>query len=157
MVKGYSRYKVKICWLHYHFVWYTWKNRPLLDEFMINECKKLIESKLKELKCELRLFEGYSNHIYLAIKSNPLLSPNQIINQLRGTTSRYLREKHPLLLKKPSLWNRSYFVSSFGRHPSREIKEYERYMDKETKKYQRLVKKRNKNAYKKRMNENEED
>jgi putative transposase len=60
--------------------------------------------------------------VHLFITGNPTLSPNKIIQQVKGYTSRNLREEFDFGL--PSLWTRSYFVSSTGEVSSQTIEEY---------------------------------
>jgi putative transposase len=55
------------------------------------------------------------DHIHLFVKSEPIDSPHWIVQQLKGYTSRILREKHKhLRTKLPTLWTRSYFCESVG-------------------------------------------
>lgn len=54
----------------------------------------------------------------------PTLSPSDIIQQIKGYTSKILREEFFELSKMPSLWTRSYFVSTAGNVCSETIKKY---------------------------------
>ena len=51
----------------------------------------------------------------------PALSPSGIMQQIKGYTSKILREE---LSKMPGLWTRSYFVSTAGNVCSETIKKY---------------------------------
>lgn len=62
-------------------------------------------------------------------QSNPKISPNFLIGQIKGFTSRMLRSEFPLLLKMPTLWTRSYFVSTAGNVSSFVIEKYIREQD----------------------------
>lgn len=48
------------------------------------------------------------------ILSLPTLSPSDVMQQIKGYTSKVLREEFAELSKMPSLWTRSYFVSTDG-------------------------------------------
>jgi len=64
------------------------------------------------------------DHVHLFIESNPKLSPNRIIGEIKGYSSRVLTREFPELLKMPTLWTRSYFVSTAGNVSSKVIEQY---------------------------------
>ncbi|MGA8912148.1 MAG: IS200/IS605 family transposase, partial [Nitrososphaeraceae archaeon] len=56
-------------------------------------------------------------------RSQPTIAPNRIAAALKGYTSRILRQEFSELRSKlPTLWSRSYFVSTHG-HVSTDIVE----------------------------------
>ncbi len=87
--------------------------------------KQLINEKAKQLGCEVISLETMSDHVHVFIRANPTLAPNRIIGELKGFTSRTLRQefKH-LTTSLPTLWTRSYFVSTHGHVSSDTIKKY---------------------------------
>lgn len=54
----------------------------------------------------------------------PALSSSDIMQQIKGYTSRILREEFNELSKMPSLWTRNYFVSTAETVCSETIKKY---------------------------------
>jgi len=44
--------------------------------------------------------------------------------RIKGATSRYLRKEFPDLKKMPSMWTRSYFVSTAGNVSSETVQKY---------------------------------
>jgi len=59
------------------------------------------------------------------ISSDPTEAPQRLANQFKGYTSRILRKEFPRLKSRlPSLWSRSYFVSSTGRVSEETVKRY---------------------------------
>ena len=46
------------------------------------------------------------------------------MHRLKGYTARILRAEFPVLLKLPSMWTRSYFVSTAGKVSSATIRRY---------------------------------
>lgn len=54
----------------------------------------------------------------------PALSPVDTMAKIKGVTSKRLREEFPYLMHLPSLWTRSYFVSTDGNVSSETIKHY---------------------------------
>lgn len=64
-------------------------------------------------------------HVHLFIKSNPVDSPHFIVQQLKGYTSRILRQEFPSLKSKlPTLWTRSYYCESVGHISEETVKKY---------------------------------
>ena len=151
MSRGYSPTEVKIGWMHYCFLWYTRNAKPVLGGYSSDLCKLLIESKLKQMRCELKEIDIHDNHIFLGLKADPRLSPHFIISQLKSYTYKKLKD-HPAFMNLPSLWSRSYFVSTFGRMAKKEMRDYDKFMLYRQKKHKKYVKKMNKLAREKRIN-----
>jgi putative transposase len=56
-----------------------------------------------------------SDHVHIFVRSQPTIAPNRIAAVLKGYTSRILRQEFSELKSKlPTLWSRSYFVSTHG-------------------------------------------
>jgi len=53
-----------------------------------------------------------------------MVPAHKIVKLFKGRTSRYLRQEFPELLKLPSLWTRSYFVSTVGNVSAETIQKY---------------------------------
>lgn len=86
--------------------------------------KELIQSKTKELKVQILALEIKPDHLHLFVSCPPQLSANQVAFRLKGYTSRILRREFPFLMRMPSLWTRSYFVSTAGNVSSETIQRY---------------------------------
>jgi len=55
------------------------------------------------------------DHVHLFVWASPDWAPKQIVHRLKGCTSRVLRAEFPdPLMRQPSLWSRSFFVSTAG-------------------------------------------
>ena len=54
----------------------------------------------------------------------PSLSSSDIMQQIKGYTSKILRDEFTELSKMPSLWTRNYFVSTDGNIGRETIKKY---------------------------------
>ena len=114
MTKGYKRENTSIHLMNYHFVWCPKYRRKLLVGEIKKRLLELINEKAKELKCKILTIEIMPDHTYLFIQGNPSLSANYIIGQIKGKSSKILRDEFPFLRKMPTLWTRSYFVSTAG-------------------------------------------
>ena len=87
--------------------------------------EELIRMKAKDLDCEILALEIMPDHVHLFIQGNPKISPNSIIGQIKGFTSRMLRKEFKeLRTRLPTLWTRSYFVSTHGHISDKLIQKY---------------------------------
>lgn len=68
--------------------------------------------------------ECEKDHTHMFLHAPPALSPANIMARIKGVTSKKLREEFPHLQHLPSLWTRSYFVSTAGNVSSETIKRY---------------------------------
>ena len=65
------------------------------------------------------------DHVHVFLRAEPTISPNRIIAGLKGYTSRVLRQEFVELRSKlPTLWSRSYFVSTHGHVSTETIEKY---------------------------------
>jgi putative transposase len=124
MPKGYIKSQTSVHFMHYHFVWCPKYRRKVLTGAIEKVHRKLIEEKCKELNCEIKALEIMPDHTHLFVQANPTQSPNFIIAQIKGYTSRMLRHQFPELMKIPTLWTRSYFVSTHGHVSNAMIQKY---------------------------------
>ena len=65
------------------------------------------------------------NHVHLLCEVDPQYGVHKVIKEIKGITSRLLRQefKH-LTTKLPTLWTNSYFVSTVGGAPLEVIRQY---------------------------------
>src|SRR5215813_13663780 len=52
------------------------------------------------------------DHVHLFMRVNPYTPPSDVPRLFKGRSSHVLREEFPHLLKLPSLWTRSFFLST---------------------------------------------
>ena len=100
-----------------------------------SESLELIEKSFKEVakKMDFQIleFNGESDHIHVLIEYPPKLSISQIVNTLKGVSSRrYGQAGYPKPYGKDALWSPSYFVSSVGGAPIETLKQYIRAQEK---------------------------
>jgi putative transposase len=125
MPKGYLSSQTSIYFLNYHFVWCPKYRRKVLVNIIAKRLDELIRLKCQELKCEVLALSIQSDHVHLFVKSSPQLAPNRIIGAVKGYTSRLMRQEFSELRSKlPTLWTRSYFVSTHGHISDDMIQKY---------------------------------
>lgn len=125
MTKGYLSSQTSVHFMGYHFVWCPKYRRKVIIGKIETKLKKLIDKKAKDLDCKILALETMPDHIHLFIQTNPRLSPNFVIGQIKGYTSNKLRKEFKeLRTKLPTLWTRSYFVSTHGHISDKLIQKY---------------------------------
>ncbi|MBS7615503.1 IS200/IS605 family transposase [Candidatus Bathyarchaeota archaeon] len=110
--------------MNYHFVWSPKYRRKILTGGLAERLEQLTYEKAQQLECRIIQLRIMPDHVHLFIEGNPRLSPNRILGEIKGYTSRVLRREFPELLKMPTLWTRSYFVSTAGNVSSQVIEQY---------------------------------
>jgi putative transposase len=89
----------------------------------------VIEASFREvaLKMDFQVkeFNGEEDHIHCLIEYPPKLSISQMVNAVKGVSSRlYGKAGYPKPYGKNALWSPSYFVSSVGGAPLEVLKRY---------------------------------
>ena len=117
-----TRHAVYLC--NYHFVWIPKRRKPVLAGKIKERLKQIIEEVCNENGWEILALEIMPDHVHLFLSAPPYLSPHIILRKIKGRSARILRQEFPELLKLPSMWTRSYFVSTAGNVSSETIKKY---------------------------------
>jgi len=87
----------------YHLIWCPKYRRKILHT-VEDRLKELLVLKAQEIYCTIETMEVMPDHVHLFVKCPPTLAPHYVVQQLKGYTSRILREEFPHLKSKmPSL------------------------------------------------------
>mgnify|MGYP002813925408 CR=1 FL=1 len=109
----------------YHVIWCPKYRRTLLTNSVEARLQELSHQKADELGLTIETCEIMPDHVHLFIKSSPVDSPHFIVQQLKGYTSRILRQEFPQLKTRvPTLWTRSYYIESVGHISESTVKKY---------------------------------
>ena len=109
----------------YHLIWCPKYRRSVLIGNIDTRLKELMLLKAKELGITIEQMEIMPDQVHLFIKTDPTLAPHYVVQQLKGYTSRVLRQEFPQLRSKlPTLWTRSYYVESVGHISESVVKKY---------------------------------
>ena len=114
MKQGYRSKETCIFLMNYHIIWCPKRRRKVLLDRVKMRLEELIRETAPLLECQILALEILPDHIHLFVSATPQWAPNQIIARLKGKSSRILREEFPILRRMPSLWTRSYFMSTAG-------------------------------------------
>lgn len=99
----------------YHLIWCSKYRRKVLTGDAETRLKELLAEKAGQIDIEIVQMEIMPDHVHLFVKATPVNSPHYIVQQLKGYTSRVLRQEFPSLKSRlPSLWTRSYYCESVG-------------------------------------------
>lgn len=111
--------------LKYHLVWCPKYRRPVLETEVADRLKQLLYSKAEELELTIHALEIMPDHVHLFIESDPRRGPAEIAARLKGFTSHVLRrEFRHLRSRLPTLWSRSYFVTTVGSVTETAVRKY---------------------------------
>lgn len=124
MAQDYKHAYTSVFLLNYHFVWIPRRRRRVLKNKVEQSLKRLLKEKAAELQLDILALEIMPDHVHMFVNAPPTLSPNQIMHRLKGYSSRRLRQTFPQLKRMPSMWTRSYFVSTAGNVSSETIRKY---------------------------------
>ena len=125
MPKGYLSSETSVHFMNYHFVWCPKYRRKVIVGAVEQRLSQLLREKTEAMNCEILALETMPDHVHVFVQATPLIAPNRIVAGLKGYTSKMLREEFPHLASSlPTLWTRSYFVSTHGHVSSETIKKY---------------------------------
>ena len=111
--------------LGYHIIWCPKYRRKVLVGDVETRLKELLFEKAAKINVTIENIEIMPDHVHLFIKTTPVNSPHYIVQQLKGYTSRVLRQEFlSLRTRLPSLWTRSYYVESVGHISEETVKQY---------------------------------
>jgi putative transposase len=117
--------KTSVYNIAYHLIWCPKYRRKVLVGNVEIRLKELLLEKAKTLDCEIEKMEVMPDHVHLFIKCTPNHAPQFVVGQLKGYTSKLLRDEFPSLKRRlPSLWTRSYYCESVGHISEETIKKY---------------------------------
>ncbi len=108
-----------------HLVWCPKYRRPVLVGPVAERLRDLIGQKCDEHGWSVVALEVMPDQVHLFVRADPAASPSYVANQFKGLASRVLREEFPHLRRRlPTLWSRSYFVSSVGNVSAAAVQKY---------------------------------
>lgn len=111
--------------LSYHLIWCPKYRRKVLNGDVKIKLIELIYHKAEELQLEIVEANIQPDHVHLFVKTKPIHSPQFVVGQLKGYTSRILRQEFASLRSRlPTLWTRSYYVDSVGKLNEYTIRKY---------------------------------
>jgi putative transposase len=105
-------------------IWCPKRRRKVLVGPVRDRLEQLIREVAEEHGWQIIELAIQPDHVHLFLRSDPYTAPSDIARFMKGRSSRLLREEFPHLLKLPSLWTHSFFVSTAGNVSAETIKHY---------------------------------
>ena len=112
--------------LNYHIVWIPKYRRKLFTGQMEFRLGEIVRESCIRNGISVLALEIMPDHIHLFVSAPPRWSPSEIVNIIKGYSSRKMRQEFSQLKKmiKDELWTRTYFIGSAGTVTSETIKKY---------------------------------
>ena len=111
--------------LKIHLVCVTKYRRPILTAESLAVLEVSFREVATKMGFEIEEFNGEPDHVHVLIEYPPKLSISQMVNALKGVSSRrYGQAGYPKPYGRDALWSPSYFASSVGGAPLEVLKRY---------------------------------
>jgi putative transposase len=107
--------------------------RGLVPEISPSRPDAAFDERLKQVLAEvaedhsmtIHALDVMPDHVHVFVEANPTMGSAEIVNRLKGRSSRVLRQEFPALRSKlPTLWSRSYFAATVGAISEQTIHRY---------------------------------
>jgi putative transposase len=120
----YQHKNTSVSIVNYHIVFCPKYRRGLLVGKIKMRLEKIIRDVALENDWEVIAKEIMPDHVHLFVGADTRTPPEIVVKRFKGRSSRHLRNEFPELLKMPTLWTRSYFLSTSGNVSASTIKKY---------------------------------
>lgn len=117
--------------LHAHLVFTTKRRGKVLTREHLSRLEAIFRDVCSDFEVELREFNGESDHVHLLVNYPPKCRLSELVNSLKGVSSRRLKQEFPPIkafwsVKKSRsvLWTPSYFAGSVGGASLSVLKQY---------------------------------
>jgi len=111
--------------LKLHLVWCPKYRRKVLVDEVAKRLEQLLYEKSAELGFTVHALEIMPDHVHVFVEHDPTRGVAEIINRLKGYTSRILRKEFASLKSRlPTLWSRSYYAGSVGHVSDETVRKY---------------------------------
>jgi putative transposase len=98
-------------------VFVTKYRREVLSALAIGDLSRIFAKVCKDFDAELIECNGEDDHVHLLVNYPPKVALSNLVNSLKGVSSRRLREDRPEVsgrYRQGVLWSPSYFAASCG-------------------------------------------
>ena len=117
--------------IKYHIVWVPKYRKEILTKEVQKRVKEIFQEIAKQYEFEIEAMEIMPEHVHIFLGALPRYSPSEIVNVLKGISSRKVFEEFPWIkqyLWAGEFWSDGYFVRTVGDKVTTElIKRYIKY------------------------------
>lgn len=121
---GYEHSRNQVYLLTFHLVWCPKRRRPVLVGDIKNRLSQILVEVAVEKRVKILAVEIMPDLLHLFVSCYPQMVIHKLVKAFKGRSSHILRREFPSLLRLPSLWTNSYFVSTAGNVSSETIRKY---------------------------------
>ncbi len=124
---GYRKTAHSVYDLKYHIVWITKYRKPVLQGQIALRVRELIRQTCAALDVYIVSGHVSKDHVHLLLSVPPNRSVSEVVQRLKGRSSRLLLEEYNELRRQfwgRHLWARGYFAASTGNVTDEIIKQY---------------------------------
>jgi len=123
-MENYKRHNKVVYLTQYHIVWSPCYRRCVLVDGVKTRLEELIRMVCNEQQAEIKAMEIMPDHIHLFVSISYLLPIYKLIKAVKGRTSNIIRKEFEHIHRMPTLWSRSFFVSTIGQVSEETVKKY---------------------------------
>ena len=106
-------------------IWCPKYCRKVLVGDVEQRLKHILYATAQQYGVLIETMEVMPDHVHLFVSSDPTRCVAEIVNRLKGASSRILREEFPQLKSRlPTLWSRSYYAGTVGHVSEATLKKY---------------------------------
>jgi putative transposase len=130
MTTQFRRERHSVTDLKIHLVCVTKYRRSVFTATGIDLIEKSFKEVADKMDFQVLEFNGEGNHVHALIEYPPKLSVSQIVNALKGVSSRRYGQAGLPKPHQEALWSPSYFAIAVGGAPLEVLKDYIRNQEK---------------------------
>jgi len=120
----YKHSRNQVFLINYHLVWCPKRRKKVLINKIAKRLKEIFNQVAKDKDIDILSLEVMPDHLHLFVSCQPQMTIHKLVKAFKGRSSNILRKEFPELLKLPSLWTNSYFVSTAGNISDKTIQKY---------------------------------
>jgi len=113
--------------LRYHVVWIPKRRKHLLQKDISKRLQEVIYEGCEVNKWWVDELKIHDDHVHMLIQIKPRESIAEVMNKVKGVSSRVLKKEYPKLeefLWGDSFWSEGYFVVTVGEVEESVVKKY---------------------------------
>lgn len=120
----YKHSRNQVYLINYHLIWCPKRRKKVLVGKIVKRLEEILIQVAKEKEVDILALQIMPEHLHLFVSCYPRLAIHKLVKSFKGRSSNILRKEFPELLKLPSLWTHSYFVSTAGNVSNKTIQKY---------------------------------
>lgn len=108
-------------------VFVTKYRRTVFNDEMLTRCEEIMRKVCEDFETDLIEFNGEEDHVHLLVHYPPKVALSNLVNSLKGVSSRRLRQEFTgrvdQAITHGRFWSGSYFAGSCGGAPLQVVKD----------------------------------